>query len=411
MQNGNLTTVSYPIVDIIFAEYNPRELTQIQHQDLKDSITRFGLVDPLIVNTHKERKNILVGGHQRLRIVKELGYKDVPCVEVNLTPDKERELNVRLNKNTGQWDWDALANHFDVGELLEWGFSEDDLQFYDPEPLPGLIDDDDVPEVEEAVTQSGDMWILGEHRVLCGDATKKEDVERLMDGQKADMVFTDPPYGIAFKGQMLSHTSKNGKRVDNYKGANTKHDDIKNDELNDENLFSFCFSFLNLFKTVNPSSWYICFSQLDLDILLQAMRKNNIEWKSIIAWVKNQATLSNKDYKLRYEPLVYGQSGSSFYGERYKNEDVWEITRTLKNDLHPTMKPIELITKAINNSSKLNNKVFDPFLGSGSTLIACEKTNRKCYGMEIDPHYCDVIVKRWEDYTGNKAERIEAASA
>lgn len=131
MQNGNLTTVSYPIVDIIFAEYNPRELTQIQHQDLKDSITRFGLVDPLIVNTHKERKNILVGGHQRLRIVKELGYKDVPCVEVNLTPDKERELNVRLNKNTGQWDWDALANHFDVGELLEWGFSEGDLFPFD----------------------------------------------------------------------------------------------------------------------------------------------------------------------------------------------------------------------------------------------------------------------------------------
>ena len=405
MIRNKINTVEYSVTDLVFAEYNPRELTQDQHQDLKDSITRFGFVDPLIVNTHKERKNILVGGHQRLRIAKELGYKYVPCVEVDLTPDKEKELNVRLNKNTGQWDWDALANHFDVGELLEWGFSEDELQFTEPE-VQGLTEDDDVPEVEEAITQAGDMWLLGEHRVLCGDATIKEDVERLMDGQKADMVFTDPPYGIAFKGQMLSQTSKNGKRVDNYKGANTKHDDIKNDELNDENLFSFCFSFLNLFKTVNPSSWYICFSQLDLDILLQAMRKNNIEWKNIIAWVKNQATLSGLDYKLRYEPIVYGQSGSSFYGERYKNEDVWEITRTLKNDLHPTMKPIELITKAINNSSKLNNKVFDPFLGSGSTLIACEKTNRKCYGMEIDPHYCDVIVKRWEDYTGKQADRI-----
>ena len=125
--NGHITTTQYSISDLIFAEYNPRELTKDQHQDLKDSITRFGLVDPLIVNTHKERKNVLVGGHQRLRIAKELGYKSVSCVEVELTPEKERELNIRLNKNTGQWDWDALANHFDVGELLEWGFSEQEL--------------------------------------------------------------------------------------------------------------------------------------------------------------------------------------------------------------------------------------------------------------------------------------------
>jgi len=124
MIRNKINTVEYSVTDLVFAEYNPRELTQDQHQDLKDSITRFGFVDPLIVNTHKERKNILVGGHQRLKIAKELGYKDVPCVEVNLTPTKEKELNVRLNKNTGQWDWDALANHFDVGELLEWGFDD-----------------------------------------------------------------------------------------------------------------------------------------------------------------------------------------------------------------------------------------------------------------------------------------------
>jgi hypothetical protein len=193
--NGHITTAQYSISDLIFAEYNPRELTKDQHQDLKDSITRFGLVDPLIVNIHKERKNILVGGHQRLRIAKELGYKSVSCVEVELTPEKEKELNVRLNKNTGQWDWDALANHFDVGELLEWGFSEDELQFTEPD-VQGLTDDDDIPEVEEAITKQGDLWILGEHRLLCGDATKKEDVERLMDGQKADIGLTDPPYGV-----------------------------------------------------------------------------------------------------------------------------------------------------------------------------------------------------------------------
>ena len=205
--SDTLTTVQYDVSNLIFAEYNPRELTKDQHQDLKDSITRFGLVDPLIVNIHKERKNILVGGHQRLKIAKELGYKDVPCVEVDLSPDQEKELNVRLNKNTGQWDWDALANHFDVGELLEWGFSEDELQFTEPD-VQGLTDDDDIPEVEESITKQGDLWILGEHRLLCGDATKKEDVERLMDGQKADMVFTDPPYNVGkdYLGENLSES-------------------------------------------------------------------------------------------------------------------------------------------------------------------------------------------------------------
>lgn len=142
-KNGNITTVQYDVKNLIFAEYNPRELTKDQHQDLKDSITRFGFVDPLIVNTHKERKNILVGGHQRLRIAKELGYKDVPCVEVDLTPDKEKELNVRLNKNTGQWDWDSLANYFDAGELLEWGFKDEELQLFETEPdFEDLVDEE-----------------------------------------------------------------------------------------------------------------------------------------------------------------------------------------------------------------------------------------------------------------------------
>jgi len=392
MQNGNLTTVSYPIVDIIFAEYNPRELTQIQHQDLKDSITRFGLVDPLIVNTHKERKNILVGGHQRLRIVKELGYKDVPCVEVNLTPNKERELNVRLNKNTGQWDWDALANHFDVGELLEWGFSEDDLQFYDPEPLPGLIDDDDVPEVEEAVTQSGDMWLLGEHRVLCGDATKKEDVERLMDGQKADMVFTDPPYGV------------------DYDGGMKKQNKLKNDNLGTEIYSLFMPYAVESLK--DDGAFYVWYA--DATATATATADSGLVISAQIIWAKNHAQfMSSAKYKGKHEPCFYAHKKgktAKWYGEN--NEvTLWEYDRASKNEYHPTQKPIALSERANKNSSPKNGIVLDLFLGSGSTLIACEKTNRKCYGMEIDPHYCDVIVKRWEVYTGKQSERIEAASA
>ena len=388
MQNGNLTTVSYPIVDIIFAEYNPRELTQIQHQDLKDSITRFGLVDPLIVNTHKERKNILVGGHQRLRIVKELGYKDVPCVEVNLTPNKERELNVRLNKNTGQWDWDALANHFDVGELLEWGFSEDDLQFYDPEPLPGLIDDDDVPEVEEAVTQSGDMWLLGEHRVLCGDATKKEDVERLMDGQKADMVFTDPPYGV------------------DYDGGMKKQNKLKNDNLGTEIYSLFMPYAVESLK--DDGAFYVWYA--DATATATATADSGLVISAQIIWAKNHAQfMSSAKYKGKHEPCFYAHKKgktAKWYGEN--NEvTLWEYDRASKNEYHPTQKPIALSERANKNSSPKNGIVLDLFLGSGSTLIACEKTKRKCYGMEIDPHYCDVIVKRWEGFTGKKAERVE----
>ena len=188
----------YKPTDIIMAEYNPRQQTKDQYSQLKDSLTRFGLVDPLIINKHKDRKNILVGGHQRLRVATELGLDKIPCVEVDLPLDKEKELNIRLNKNVGEWDYDSLANHFDVGELTEWGFSNDELQFYEDEPEQGLINDDEIPEVEEAVTKLGDLWLLGEHRVLCGDATKKEDVERLMDNQKADMVCTDPPWNVNY---------------------------------------------------------------------------------------------------------------------------------------------------------------------------------------------------------------------
>ena len=497
MQNGNLTTVSYPIVDIIFAEYNPRELTQIQHQDLKDSITRFGLVDPLIVTTPKERKNILVGGHQRLRIVKELGYKDVPCVEVNLTPDKERELNVRLNKNTGQWDWDALANHFDVGELLEWGFSEDDLQFYDPEPLPGLIDDDDVPEVEEAVTQAGDMWILGGHRVLCGDATKKEDVDTLMGGHKAELLHADPPYGMGKESEGIANDNLYREELDAFqmewwKSFRPYLEDNGSAYIwgKAEDLWRLWYvgglkdserlTFRNeIYWVQEGTSWgrsgmkglrqFAVNGERCLFFVLGEQGFNNNAdnywegWDSVVNYLKEEKKKSgltikdfkriaghsensgchwfdksqwmmpteatykswqnyckNDAFKKDYDAFKkdYDALKKEFYSTRayFDNThdtmtDVWQFERVKGEERHghATPKPVEMIERII-KSSKME-KVIEPFLGSGSTLIACEKTGRKCYGMEIDPHYCDVIVKRWEDYTGNKAERVEASSA
>ncbi len=375
-----LTTKQYDVSNLIFAEYNPRELTKDQHQDLKDSITRFGFVDPLIVNTHKERKNILVGGHQRLKIAKELGYKDVPCVEVDLTPDKEKELNVRLNKNTGQWDWDALANHFDVGELIDWGFNEDELQFNEPEEINGLIEDDEVPEVEESITKKGDLWILGEHRLLCGDATKKEDVERLMDGQKVDMVFTDPPYGIKHNGKGIK-----GKTDGNDFGQILNDNDI----LVAVSVFNMCvenyFDSTLIFWGAN----YYCQSIPNGYgwLVWDKEKEGNVFSGAELAFV-------NKGVRLDvFRHLWHGMIKGSEQGQKR---------------IHPTQKPIALAEWSFSNYG--NPKVvLDVFLGSGSTLIACEKTNRKCYGMEIDTNYCDVIVKRWEDYTGNKAERIKNA--
>ena len=393
-KNGNITTVQYDVKNLIFAEYNPRELTKDQHQDLKDSITRFGFVNPLIVNTHKERKNILVGGHQRLRIAKELGYKDVPCVEVDLTPDKEKELNVRLNKNTGQWDWDALANHFDVGELLEWGFTEDELQFSEPEEVQGLTDDDDVPEVEEPITKQGDLWILGEHRLLCGDATKKEDVERLMDGQKADMVFTDPPYGMTLDTDYSSMVNK----LEFAKEKNVKSGKKYKKVIGDNKKFNPLF-ILDYFDYCKEQFWW------GADYYAEYLPKNG----SWVVWDKRLDDSADKMYGSCFE-LCWSKSKHKRDIARIKWAGIFGTEKEFdKKRHHPTQKPIDL---ALWFFDKYNgNNVVDLFLGSGSTLIACEKTNRKCYGMEIDPHYCDVIVKRWEDYTGNKAERFEAANA
>jgi len=265
---------------------------------------------------------------------------------------------------------------------MDWGFTDDELQFYEEEPEQGLIEDDEIPEVEEAITKQGDLWILGDHRLLCGDATKKEDVDILMDGKKADMVFTDPPYGVDYKG-------------------------IKNDDRKGlENLLEKSFQLYK--KNIKKGSSVYCFhSDKCADIFHKVYRKY-FHFSSMIIWYKNSLTLSQTDYQSQHEPCLYGweKSGShNWYGDR-KQISVFEFSKeSFKN--HTTNKPVSIIIKFLNNSSRKDEILIDLFLGSGSTLIACEKTNRKCYGMELDPHYCDIIVKRWEEFTGKKAKRVE----
>ena len=384
----------YKADDLIMAEYNPRQLTKDQHSQLKDSLTRFGLVDPLIVNKHKDRKNILVGGHQRLKIAKEMGMNKIPCVEVSLPLDQEKELNIRLNKNVGEWDFDSLANYFDVGELMEWGFSDDDLQFYEDEPGRGLIDDDEIPEVEESITKQGDLWILGEHRLLCGDATKKEDVERLMDGQKADMVFTDPPYGMNLDTDFSSMINKLEFAKEKNVKSGKKYKKVIGDDSNFNPLF-----FLNYFDYCKEQFWW------GGDYYAEYLPKGG----SWIVWDKRLDNSADKMYGSCFE-LCWSKTKHKRDIARVKWASIFGTEKEFDHKRHhPTQKPINLALWFFDKYK--GDNVVDLFLGSGSTLIACEKTNRKCYGMEIDPHYCDVIVKRWEEFTGKKAERIEAANA
>lgn len=389
----------YPADDLVMAEYNPRQLTKDQYTQLKDSIMRFGLVDPLIVNKNKERKNILVGGHQRLRIAKEMGVESIPCVEVDLTLDQEKELNIRLNKNVGEWDFDALANYFDVGELTEWGFSNDDLQFYEDEPKQGLIDDDEIPEVEEPITQAGDLWILGEHRLLCGDATKKEDVDLLMDGKKADMVFTDPPYA-------LFGNSTGVAGITDDKMVRPFYRDIFNSSKKVTKDFAHIYTCCD---------WHSAFS------LQEMARQVGLSEKNLIVWDKGDGGIGGMYqnaheliwfHSNRPKQLTTRHTKKTKTGERTVSgrSNIWRYKRAdIGNRKHNAQKPIEMVVDAVKTATDENEICSDFFLGSGSTLIACEKTNRRCYGMEIDPHYCDVIVKRWEEFSGKKAERVERA--
>jgi DNA modification methylase len=373
---------------------NPRIIKDDKFKKLCESIKtlpKMMELRPIVVDDNF----IVQGGNMRLKALNELGYKDIPDTWVKQAKDfSEEELKefiIKDNVGFGEWDWDDLANNWDVEKLEEWGLDIPDFAVKD---LEAEEDDYEIPDEIKTDIVLGDLFEIGEHRLLCGDSTDSDQVGKLMNGQKADMVFTDPPYNVDFKGQELSNTTKDGIEVLGHKGANAKHDKIKNDSMPDEEFIEFMKAVLSNVLLFNQGAWYFSFCDLKLDLILNPLKDMGFNWKSIIIWKKNQATLSGKDYKSRYEPIIYGCPENSFYGERYKQEDIWEFQRTLKNDLHPTMKPIPLIENALNNSSKEGMSVLDLFLGSGSTMVASHQLNRKCYGMELDPKYCQVIIDR-----------------
>ena len=392
------------------AEYNPREMTEKQAADLTESIKRFGLVDPLIVNRHPGRENVVIGGHQRLKIAQNLGFSEVPAVFLDLDAEKEKELNLRLNLNLGQWDWDALAN-FDRAFLHDIGFDSAELNI----KFGFETKEDEPPKVEDgpAISKTGDLYVLGEHRLLCGDATSEGDYQKLMTGQIATMVFTDPPYNINYSGC----------------GGQRRRNKIMNDKMEDSKFKDFLTAFLKQSIQVTRGGFYVRMASVQLHNLWDAFCKAGGHPQGFIFWIKNHFTLTRSDYQQQTEPIMfgldeetaraaeaagtefdampifYGWSEHHWWGGR-KQGNAWIFDKPHVSKEHPTMKPVALCGRAISNSSKEGQIVLDPFGGSGSTLIAAEQLKRRCFMMELDPKYCDVIVKRWENFTGQKAVKI-----
>ena len=370
-----------------------------------------------------DKNNRLVGGNKAQKGFKGAGYRKVVIIDsdpdtlvavrrkdVDLDTREGREMALLDNLTTErnlQWDPDelkAIEDQVDGFDSDEWGL---DLDFAAPtEDEADKVQEDDFNPDEhyEPRTKPGDIFRLGDHLLMCGDSTDADAVAKLMNGEKAVMTFSDAPYNVDFKGSM-SNTTVNGVMV-KHKGANTRHEAIHNDKMDKDDFFAFMMKILENIKQNVTGAWYLSFSSVNLEELLNPLRASGMDWKSIIIWMKNQATLSMKDYKSRYEPIVYGRFNDAWYGNRGFEEDIWEYQRTLKNDLHPTMKPVPLIGKMVTDGSKEGEIVLDLFGGSGSTLIACEQLNRQCRMMELDPHFCDVILARWEKLTGQKAIKL-----
>lgn len=367
---------------------NPRFIKDDKFKKLVKSIQEFPQMlelRPIVV----DENNIVLGGNMRLKACIEVGLKEVYIVKAeDLTEQQKDEFIVKDNVGFGEWDWDMLANEWDTEKIQDWGLDLPiDLSVTE---LEAEEDEFEVPEggIETDIVL-GDLFEIGEHRLLCGDSTDSDAVAKLMNGEKADMVFTDPPYLMDFQGN-VSWDEKNGTQPT----YNAKHDSIKNDKMSKEDGENFLDAINANIQLFCAGAFYITFYRLGMDKYFASMNRTGLKCRSVIIWEKGNHTLSNSDYMSRYEPIFYGWVDKhNFYGGK-NGMDVWQIDRTKKNELHPTMKPIPLCEKAINDASKLNDKVLDLFLGSGSTMVASHQLKRKCYGMELDPKYCQVIINR-----------------
>lgn len=377
------------VVDLKSWDKNPRIITEEAFNRLKQRIVDRGFHDVIKIDLD----NTVLSGNQRKTALLQLGVEEVDCIVPNrkLTEEERDTVAIESNRNDGQWDLDLLSS-FDNELLKSQGFSDTELsKIFGLNGKSDSFEEEEKPPKADTRAKLGDVWLLGQHRLMCGDSTKEADVGQLMGGKKANMIFTDPPYNVDYTG----HTEEALK--------------IENDKLKNEDFFKLL---LEAFKrmaenTLQGGAAYICHADTEGLNFRKAFIDSGFALKQVIIWKKNHFVLGRQDYQWKHEPILYGWlSGEKhhFYGDRNETT-VWDIDKPLRNEEHPTMKPIELITKAIANSSLMGDIVLDLFGGSGSTLIACEQTGRICYTMELDPKYCDVIISRWEKLTGQIAQK------
>lgn len=396
-----MKTTTVAIGDIKPNPNNPRHIKDDKFKKLVASIRDFPQMlelRPIVVDAD----GMVLGGNMRLRACQAAGLKEVPVIYADqLTEDQKREFIIKDNVGFGEWDWDVLANEWDEVVLDAWGL---DVPGFDiDKPTEGLTDPDEVPEVpKEPTTKLGDLWILGDHRLLCGDSTKAEDVEKLMNGEKAAMMVTDPPYNVEYEGNYI----QSGRIL-------TKEQKIWAGGIANDNLANFGDWLKSVFVTSDSVIDYGAAIYVwhptgeDGKYFWSAWLYDSWHFQVDLVWNKTSLIISRWDYKPQHELCMYGWKGKNRSWIGPNNEPtVWDIPRQQhasgETRQHPTQKPVECMARCIRNH---DGSVYDPFLGSGTTLIAAEQLDRKCYGMELDPKYCDVIVKRWEDFTGKKAER------
>lgn len=385
-----------PISELKPADYNPRKDLQpgdLEYEKLKRSLTEFGYVEPVIWNSTTGN---IVGGHQRLKVLEDLGHTDVDVIVVELDETREKALNIALNKISGEWDNDKLAlliadldaSDFDA-ELT--GFDDAEIQ-----QLIGSLDENEVEDDDfdltaaleaSAFVERGDIWTLGRHRLVCGDATSVEDVELLMDGKRANLVLTDPPYNVAFEsGSGLS---------------------IKNDKMDGDKFYDFLLSaFSNMVGVCEKgASAYVFHADTEGLNFRRAFVEAGFYLSGCCIWVKDSLVLGRSPYQWQHEPVLFGwvKTGKhKWYADR-KQTTIWNFAKPRRNADHPTSKPLDLLAYPIGNSTQANAIVLDTFAGSGSTLMAAEATDRICYCMELDEKYASVILRRYAEHTGDAA--------
>jgi DNA modification methylase len=397
--NTDLQIECWSVDRLIPYARNARTHSPEQVAQIAASIAEFGFVNPVLVGAD----GVIIAGHARVMAARKLGMTQAPVIVLDYLSAAQRRALViadnRLAQNAG-WDEEMLRvelealreDEFNL-DLLGFGVEEMDALLAEPEAeVAGNTDEDAVPETPEtAVTVPGDVWLLGDHRLLCGDATQIDAVEKVLTGGLADMVFTDPPYNVNYGATMK----------DKLRGKKRK---IANDNLGDgfeQFLRDACTNIL----TVTKGAVYICMSSSELHTLQRAFREAGGHWSTFVIWAKNTFTMGRSDYQRQYEPILYGwkEGSDHFWCGARDQGDVWFVKKPVSNDLHPTMKPVELVERAIRNSSKSRDTVLDPFGGSGSTLIGCEKAGRQARLIELEAKYCDVIVRRYQEFSGKEA--------